>query len=75
MAQHIQKLFQWSVKGNTNVRKQGMKFSLCKTGAMLKDICAGLDLVILKELVQPQIFYDSMIYGPVNKDSVRYLCS
>lgn len=38
-----------------------MKFSLCTTGATLKDISAGLDL-ILKDPVQPEIFHDSMIY-------------
>lgn len=38
MAHHIQKLFQWSVKGNINVRRQGTKLSLCTTGAMLNDI-------------------------------------
>lgn len=58
MAQHIQKLFQWSLKGNTNVRRQGMKFSLSTMGAMLKDISAGLGLMILKDPVQPEIFYD-----------------
>lgn len=62
MGQHIQKFFQLSVKGNTNVRRQGMKFSLCTTGAMLKDICAGLDLVILKDPVQPQTSYNSIIH-------------
>lgn len=47
MAQRMQKLFQWSVKGNTNMRRQEMKLSV-HTGAMLKDISAGLDLMILK---------------------------
>lgn len=43
------------------------------TGAMLKDITAGLDLMILKSPVQPEIFCDSVIYCPVN--SVRCLWS
>lgn len=36
-----------------------MKLSLCTMGAMLKDIRAGLGLMILKDPVQPEIcFYD-----------------
>lgn len=48
VAQHIQELFQWSVKGNSNVRRQEMKFSLCTKEAMLKGISAGLSLMIPK---------------------------
>lgn len=71
MAHHIQKLFQWSVKGNINVRRQGTKLSLCTTGAMLNDISASPDLINLKDPVQPEIFYDLLI----SAQSVRCLCS